>query len=236
MRPREPLDPPPSDDDLDRWTERERSRRQAWAEGPSEAEKRDWARAERRRSMRAPQGGVATALAQTESEVEEWAEQERRRRQRWLEGPTEAEKQEWARRERERNVRERGPGPVGPTDEEVEAWADSEARQRKAWLEGPSELEREDEAWAREQAARERRFERGYGGYGGTSFWDRYERDDEFVRRLKRDVSLMRVGAWYSFVEAPFRVAAALRDVGLDWEDRYAQPVERERIRLYDRW
>ncbi len=239
MRAREPLDLPPSNDDLERWVERERNRRQAWAAGPTEAEKRDWATGECRRSMRATPVGSATALAPTESEIEEWAEQERRRRQRWLEGPTLAEKQDWARRERERAMLEHGPGAVGPTDEEVEAWGQAEARRRKAWLEGPSEVEREDEAWARERAARDRRMEFTYGGRGryGPAYPDGPfgSRDDEFVQRLKRDAWLMRVGAWYSFVEAPFRVAAALRNAGLEWEDRYAQPVDRERVRLYDR-
>jgi hypothetical protein len=38
--------------DVDAWAERERKRRQAWVDGPSEEEKREWAKAERRRRTR----------------------------------------------------------------------------------------------------------------------------------------------------------------------------------------
>lgn len=50
----EPWDEPsfgPTREEVDRWAEHERRRRQAWAAGPSEREKRAWALRERRRRL-----------------------------------------------------------------------------------------------------------------------------------------------------------------------------------------
>jgi hypothetical protein len=229
-----------ADDDVERWAERERNRRRAWAEGPTEAEKREWARG-RRETARPSRGGPTMTLYPSDEDVEAWAEEERKRRQAWLAGPSAAEKHDWAMWERST----RGPGAIGPTDEEVDDWAESERRRRQAWLDGPSEAEKEE--WVRERDAEEMRWDRTYRPYGRKRY-DRYEddryayrgpfgyADEETVRQLRRDAWLMRVGALYSLREAPFRFAAALRGAGLEWEDRFCRPERRERVRLYDRY
>ncbi|HJQ31320.1 MAG TPA: hypothetical protein VJ866_04025 [Pyrinomonadaceae bacterium] len=101
---------PPTRDDVEEWAERERRRRQAWLEGPSEEERHEWAR----REYEHRGGEGARALWPADEEVKEWAERERRRRQAWLEGPSEEERREWARRERRR--REQRDWYDGPGD------------------------------------------------------------------------------------------------------------------------
>lgn len=88
-----------TEEEVEAWAEAEADRRQAWLEGPTEWEKLEWARRERRRRRFASLG---PAVGPTEEEVEEWAENERKRRQEWAEGPSPADKAEWARKERAR--------------------------------------------------------------------------------------------------------------------------------------
>ena len=89
--------------DAEDWAARERRRRQAWLNGPSEDERIAWARRERRRRASGSRSYEDPALlGPTDEEVEAWAERERRRRQAWLDGPSEDEKIAWARGERRR--------------------------------------------------------------------------------------------------------------------------------------
>jgi hypothetical protein len=92
----------PTDDDVERWADDERRRRQAWLEGPTEREKLEWAAVQRRRREARSRTQDPAVSGPTDDEVEAWADEERRRRQAWLEGPTELEKLEYAHRERRR--------------------------------------------------------------------------------------------------------------------------------------
>jgi hypothetical protein len=85
----------PTDDEVEEWAARERSRREAWLRGPGEEEKRAWAEARRQRAQGFESGLAASGP--TDAEVDEWAEREAERRRRWVEGPTDAERREWAR-------------------------------------------------------------------------------------------------------------------------------------------
>jgi hypothetical protein len=146
----DPVDIALTDDDVESWAERERARRQQWASGPTDNEKREWALAEYRARVRyAPPYGSTppSAAGPTDEEVDEWAAKEHARRESWLEGPTESERLEWARQEREhRTSRIGAPVATGPTDEEVAAWADEERLRRQAWLQGPTQAEKAEYA------------------------------------------------------------------------------------------
>jgi hypothetical protein len=86
----------PSPEDIAQWADREHKRREAWLAGPTDQEKRDWARRYGRRMFA---GSPESDLSPTATEVEEWADRERRRRQAWLAGPTEDEKERWIERQ-----------------------------------------------------------------------------------------------------------------------------------------
>jgi hypothetical protein len=88
----------PIDEEVEEWAERERRRREAWLSGPSELEKRDWARQQYHHRMESEDYSEPVTPI-TDEEVEEWAERERKRRQAWLSGPSELEKRDWARRQ-----------------------------------------------------------------------------------------------------------------------------------------
>lgn len=78
------------DPDIEEWAAREHKRRQAWLAGPTEAEKRGWARQYRARyRIRSWADPLEPDL--TDEDVEQWAEREHKRRQAWAAGPTEAE-------------------------------------------------------------------------------------------------------------------------------------------------
>jgi hypothetical protein len=129
------VDPPhhgsrPTQEEVAAWAERERRRRAAWAAGPGEDEKREWAR---RYRWRAAFGLEESRLGPLPEEVEQWAEREHKRREEWLAGPNVAE-------QRERSRRHQGAA------ETVEDWAARERRRRQQWLAGPSEDEKA--AWA----------------------------------------------------------------------------------------
>jgi hypothetical protein len=107
----------PFDEEIEEWAERERKRRQAWLQDPTEEEKRAWAHA-RRHEARSAEPGLATS-GPTGEEIEEWAERERKRRQAWLQGPTEEEKRAWARSHGRRRPRASYIGPTWRGPDEV---------------------------------------------------------------------------------------------------------------------
>lgn len=124
----------PIDEDAEDWAARERERRRAWLEGPTDAEKRAWARS-RQREAGDLEPGLA-ASGPTDEEVEEWAARERERRRAWAEGPTDAEKRAWARSRRGRGGRgrsaRRGKHPL----EDALYGPPSEETMRRIWREG----------------------------------------------------------------------------------------------------
>ena len=74
------------DAEVEAWAERERKRRQAWLDGPSEAER---ARMRKRLVRRAAQHEDDEALEPEtlDEQVERWARREHERRAAWLAGP-----------------------------------------------------------------------------------------------------------------------------------------------------
>lgn len=90
------------DPDVAEWAEREHQRRQAWLKGPTEDEKRAWARRHGRRSY-----GPSVASGPydpyddsgpTDEEVDKWAHREQQRRRAWASGPTSTERDAYASR------------------------------------------------------------------------------------------------------------------------------------------
>jgi hypothetical protein len=78
----------PLTDEVERWAERERRRRQRWLQGPTVAE---------RRAARGPGSGVDDMP--TDEEIELEVERIRQRRQAWVNGPSAEEKKAWMRRQ-----------------------------------------------------------------------------------------------------------------------------------------
>ena len=87
----------PTREEIEAWAAREHKRREAWAGGPTDAEKQAWARRYRRRALL---GLAESRLPPSPEDVEQWAKRERKRREAWAAGPTEEEKAEWAERRR----------------------------------------------------------------------------------------------------------------------------------------
>jgi hypothetical protein len=87
-----------SDPDVDEWADREHKRRQAWLNGPTETEKRAWARRYRGRygAPRFEDPYDYDVYEASDQDVEKWAAREHRRRQAWASGPTEAEREDFA--------------------------------------------------------------------------------------------------------------------------------------------
>jgi hypothetical protein len=88
----------PTEKETQEWCEREKARRKAWLEGPTAAEKHEWARRVARR--RSYSGSSYAGAYPTDQEVEEWARREQQRRKSWLEGPSEEERRSWTRARR----------------------------------------------------------------------------------------------------------------------------------------
>jgi hypothetical protein len=219
-----------TDEPVERWAEREHKRRRAWLEGPTEWEKREWARQEHRRLEVRHMFSGPTAPGPTDEEVEEWAEREHKRRNAWLKGPTEQEKRDWARREQMRlEAKDQfGPPALEPTDEEVEDWADRERKRRRAWVDGPTEREKDD--WERRECGPER-------GYSYRSAWtNRPERWDmeEAAADFWRRVELASKGSFSLLMDWPFQAWERLMDAGREAEERHYGPTRPRRIRFND--
>jgi hypothetical protein len=200
---REPAGPTP--EEAEAWADRERKRRQAWAEGPSEEEKQERARSWRRRAMF---GLEESRLGPTREDIESWAERERKRRAAWLAGPGEGEKREWARRAR------RG-GELPPSPEEVDGWARREQERRREWLAGPSEDEKRE--WALRQ---------------GRAWEDAFDTEvSETARRFFREAELAGKGSLFALSGAPAALWSYFVRAGRAFEEEFYQPPRRRRVR-----
>ena len=200
----------PTPEETAAWAERERKRRQAWAEGPSEEEKQDRARRWRRRALF---GLEESRLGPTREDIESWADRERKRRAAWLAGPTGDEKHEWARRAR-------GNGPLAPSPDEVEDWARREQQRRRDWLAGPSKDEKRE--WALRQ---------------GRAWPDAVRlplEDDlsETARRFFREAELAGKGSLFALTSAPAALWSYFVRAGRAFEEEFYQPARRRRVRF----
>jgi hypothetical protein len=136
----------PTQEERDAWALAEQARRQAWMRGPTEFEKHEWFRQERRK---AALGLGDSYVAPTSAEIEAWSERERRRRVAWLEGPSEKERHDWMRRHARRAEYDVADSDDPTAVNAVEEWAQREHQRRHAWLAGPTEQEKTE--WARRQ-------------------------------------------------------------------------------------
>jgi hypothetical protein len=211
MQPEPMIDPRsrtagPTPEEIEAWAERERKRRQAWAEGPSEEEKQDRAHRWRRRAMF---GLEESRLGPTREDIESWAERERKRRAAWIAGPTEDEKRDWARRAR-------GRGELAPSPDEVLDWARREQQRRRDWLAGPSEPEKAD--WARRQGRA----------------WEGVLEDDlsQTARRFFREAELAGKGSVFALTSAPAALWSYFVRAGRAFEEEFYQPARRRRVRF----
>ncbi len=111
-----------------------------------------------------------------------------------------------------------------PSEQEVNEWAEGERKRREAWLAGPTEAEKRE--WSRrQQHLRELREL-----YGARDESD-HELERQLERRLRRDVSLARAGAFDLLVHGPYRLGAKLIRSGIDAQyDYYAEPAFRRRV------
>ncbi len=214
----EPLEPAP--EEIDAWAVREHKRREAWMDGPTDAEKQDWARRYRYRAL---VGLAESRLPPSPEEIELWASRERKRREKWLEGPTEDEKQDRARRHRRRTVAGVSEPSLPPTAEEIEAWAAREAELRREWLAGPSEEEKR--RWARRQAG------------GLLTEWSDWMRPPsgeselfDAAHRLLREAELAGRGSLYALSRAPLALWSYFVRAGEELEEELPREPRRRRV------
>jgi len=210
----------PTPEEIDAWAEREHKRRAAWLTGPSDEEKRDWARRYRRR---AAFGLEESRLGPTQEEVDAWADREHRRREAWLAGPTESETQEWARRKRPGSEASSREAPA-PTAEEIEAWSARERQGRREWLTGPSEEEKQE--WARRQAR---------GLFDDLLNLPGMSMDPDAAaaaQRLLREVELLGKGTLYALSRLPMSLWSYFVHAGEEFEQEFYQKPRRSRIRF----
>ncbi len=214
----EPLEP--SREEIDAWAAREHRRREAWAGGPTDAEKQAWARRYRRRALL---GLAESRLPPSSEDVEQWAKRERRRREAWAAGPTEEEKAEWAERYRFRALAGLSESALAPTREEIEAWAQREGQRRREWLAGPDEEEKR--RWALRES----------GGF--FLDWMRPPAVEsglyDLAGRFFREAELAAKGSFYALSRAPWALWSYFLQAGERFEEELSQqPPRRSRVRL----
>ena len=139
----------PTPEEIEQWAGRERRRRAAWAAGPGDHEKHEWAR---RYRWRAALGFEESGLGPAPEEIDLWAEREHERRAAWLAGPTEAETEAWAAQQRRRSGVTGTERTAGPTADEIAEWVSREKHRRAEWRNGPSDEEKHD--WALRKTGR----------------------------------------------------------------------------------
>jgi hypothetical protein len=214
----EPLEP--TREEIDAWAAREHKRREAWASGPTDAEKQAWARGYRRRALL---GLAESRLPPSSEDVEQWAMRERKRREAWAAGPTEEEKAEWAERYRFRAFAGLSESALAPTREEVEVWTEREGQRRREWLAGPDEEEKR--RWALRES----------GGFFGD--WMRPPVVESglynLAGRFLREAELAAKGSLYALSRAPWALWSYFLRAGERFEEELSQqPPRRSRVRL----
>lgn len=214
----EPLEPTP--EEIDAWAAREHKRREAWASGPTDAEKQAWARGYRRRALL---GLAESHLPPSSEDVEQWAMRERKRREAWIAGPSEEEKAEWAERHRFHALAGLSESSLAPTGDEIEAWAGRERRRRREWLAGPAEEEKR--RWALRES----------GALFGD--WMRPPAVEsglyDLAGRFFREAELAARGSLYAMSRAPWALWSYFLRAGERFEEELSQqPPRRSRVRL----
>lgn len=214
----EPVEPTP--EEIDAWAAREHKRREAWASGPTDAEKQAWARRYRRRALL---GLAESRLPPSSEDVEEWARGESKRREAWIAGPTEEEKAAWAQRQRFRALAGLSEPALAPAREEIDAWAEHERQRRRDWLSGPGEEEK------RRWAVRES------GGFFGD--WMRAPAVEsdlyDLAGRFFREAELAAKGSLFALSRAPWALWSYFLRAGERFEEELSQqPPRRSRVRL----
>ncbi len=214
----EPLEP--SQEEIDAWAAREHKRREAWASGPTDAEKQAWARRYRRRALL---GLTESRLPPSSEDVEEWARSESKRREAWIAGPTEEEKAAWAQRHRFRALAGLSESALAPTREEIDAWAERERKRRRDWLAGPGDEEKR--RWALRES----------GGFFGD--WMRAPAAEselyDLAGRFFREAELAAKGSLYALSRAPWALWSYFLRSGERFDEELSQrPPRRSRVRL----
>jgi hypothetical protein len=206
---------PPTQDEVTAWAERERARRQAWLEGPSQVEKDEWVRRSRRRAAFSI---GESRLAPAPDEIEAWAERERKRRQAWAAGPDEAERREWARRHSHRG--HAGEPALPPAPEEIEEWARREHQRRQEWLSGPTEAEQAE--WSRRQSE----------GLlaGPMSLVAALEDERDLVTALARELESAARGTLSTLSRVSAAFGSYLMRAGRSWDREPPSPARRSRV------
>ena len=204
----------PTQEERDAWAQAEQARRQAWMRGPTEFEKHEWFRQERRK---AALGLGDSYVAPTPAEIEAWSERERRRRAAWLEGPSEKERHDWMRRHARRSDFDvdESTDPTAPAA--VEEWAHRERQRRQAWLSGPSDQEKSE--WAQRQTE---------GVVGRLQHG--FESERELVASLVREAEVAGRGSIRAFTRATAALWSYIVRAGESSERDSSTPPRRSRL------
>ena len=211
----------PTQEEIDAWAERERRRRAAWLAGPSEEDRRAWARHYR---WRAALGLEESRLGPLPEEVDQWAEREHKRRQEWISGPTDAEQREWLRRHAV-PLDAGAPASAAAPPDELEGWLARERRRRQQWLAGPDDTERA--AWAERQAQ---------GGLPGVveellRLPEMLEHElPDALQSFAREAELVAQGLLYSVSRAPYALRRYLARAGTAFEEELDKKPRRRRV------